>query len=293
MSNFNNTPDFHELPFQNHVMYQQLSSPQMTTYNPSCTYGSYPASHFPNFFVISLQNNLSNPHMMITPEPLLASPLLPIPTICRCDPNMHQSRNSFSDQNLHAYQIYPHTYHSYPYQYPMLPTSATHNIMTNQNDEPDVIPLSYQSHQSYYTSAIPAEISVDSQTTLIDKPPNLRNNYTVATNQTLQKKNCKDKNIQFAKSTSNKNRDPDTFDLILKNRRSIIPRKKKTMKSVRFNNYSASGIRKSVENVYPELKNKVWGFFRCESLKRESDDVPGSHKLVAANEPRNITEVNR
>lgn len=225
MSNLNNTPDFYEFQFQNHVMYQQFSPPQMTTYNPS-----YPASHFPNVFVISLQNNLNNPHMMITPEPLLASPLLPIQNVYRCDPNVHQSRNSSSDQTLHSYQIYsPHTYHSYPPQllYPTLPTSATYNIMTNQNDEPDVIPLSYQSHQShqsYHTSAMPAESSVNFQTSLINKPPNLRNNYTVvATSQTLQK-NCEDKNIQFAKSTSNKNRDPDTFELILKDRRSIIPR---------------------------------------------------------------------
>lgn len=68
--------------------------------------------------------------------------------------------------------------------------------------------------------------------------------------------------------------------------------RKKTMKSVRFNNYSAAGIRKSVENIYPQLKDEVWGFFKCE-YKRKSDDIPGTHKLVAANEPRNISEINR
>jgi hypothetical protein len=58
------------------------------------------------------------------------------------------------------------------------------------------------------------------------------------------------------------------------------------MKYVHFDDYSATGIRQSVEKVYPQLKNEVWGFFKCES-------VPGSLKLVAANEPRSINEIKR
>jgi hypothetical protein len=167
MSYLNTTPKFQEL--QNHVTpYYQLPPPQMpgrwvcltspeTYYNPSCTYGSYPTTYFPNLSYTALQNNLYNPRTMISPVDSLPLPPLPIPTLY-------------------------------------------------------LLPLPYQ---SYYTSAIP-------QTPFIDNQSKLWNNYPV-TSQSLQK-NCKNENIQVAKNTSNKIRDSNTFELILKDWRSIIPR---------------------------------------------------------------------
>ncbi|GBB94260.1 hypothetical protein RclHR1_02320015 [Rhizophagus clarus] len=241
------TTDFQEFQeFQNHyVPSHQLTPQQMTTNYPSYAYGSYPASYFPNFFVIpcaALQNNFNNLRMMPTPEPAF-----PVPNICRCD---HQ-----------LYQL-PPIYQTYSQQSSM--SSATFH----DTDEPGVLP--YQSHQSYHTSAIP-------QTSIIGKQSTLRNDYP-ETNHTHQK-NRKNKQNQFA---PNMKKDPNVYELIFKDTRPIIPRSKKVKNIVQFKDYSPSGIRRSVERVYSQLENKVWGFFKCESLK-----------LVSTNEPQSMSDINR
>ncbi|PKB93855.1 hypothetical protein RhiirA5_440150 [Rhizophagus irregularis] len=184
--------------------------------------------------------------------------------------HVHQLRNSLSEQTYQSYpqqsQQSPLIYHSYPQQ---LQTSTSGTYSIDQNGEPEVLLLSPQSNHT----AMPVENLINSQK--------------------LQK-NCKIKNIQFTtKIASNKKRDPNTFELILKDKKSIIPRTKKIMKFVHFNDYSAIGIRRSVEDVYPELKIEDWDFFKCESVKRKSADARGSHKLVAANDPQNVDEIKR
>jgi hypothetical protein len=196
MNNFN---EFHD-EFQNHAMpYHQLSPPQMTTYSP---YWSYPASHFTKFYVIpnaALQNNynFNNLHTMISPESLASPPLL-IPTMCRCELNVHQLRDSPSDQALVGYQNFSQqpsrinqnyqNYQQIPQNYPY--TISTSLSATYNNDEPDELPQS----------------SAESQT---EKPSKLHN-----------KKN------KFTKSTSNKKLDSNTFKVVIfKDKGSIIPRK--------------------------------------------------------------------
>ncbi|CAB4401687.1 unnamed protein product [Rhizophagus irregularis] len=164
----------------------------------------------------------------------------------------------------------PPIYQGYPQQSPSYPQQLQ---ISDQNGEPDVFPLSPQPCHI----VMPAVNLVNSQTTFTDKPSNLRNNYQTLT-----------------KTASTKKRDPHTFELILiKDKKSIIPRTRKTVNLVRFEDYSAIGIRRSIEEVYPQqLKNEDWGFFKCKTIKRKSADVRGSHKLVATNEPQNVDEVN-
>ncbi|CAB4488852.1 unnamed protein product [Rhizophagus irregularis] len=164
----------------------------------------------------------------------------------------------------------PSIYQGYPQQSPSYPQQLQ---ISDQNGEPDVFPLSPQPCHI----VMPAVNLVNSQTTFTDKPSNLRNNYQTLT-----------------KTASTKKRDPHTFELILiKDKKSIIPRTRKTVNLVRFEDYSAIGIRRSIEKVYPQqLKNEDWGFFKCKTIKRKSADVRGSHKLVATNEPQNVDEVN-
>ncbi|CAB5217358.1 unnamed protein product [Rhizophagus irregularis] len=173
------------------------------------------------------------------------------------------------NQSPSIYQGYPQQSPSYPQQL-QISTSGTYSI--DQNGEPDVFPLSPQPCHI----VMPAVNLVNSQTTFTDKPSNLRNNYQTLT-----------------KTASTKKRDPHTFELILiKDKKSIIPRTRKTVNLVRFEDYSAIGIRRSIEKVYPQqLKNEDWGFFKCKTIKRKSADVRGSHKLVATNEPQNVDEV--
>lgn len=193
MSNLNATSDFQEFQgLHNNFMHYPQLLPQQMAYNPYA-YGSHSAS---NLFVISCA---ALQRMMIAPESLAS-----LPTICRCDPNVHQLRNSFNDQTLPGLQLPP----------PIYQTSSATFYNMYQNDEPDVSSLPYQSYQSYHTSAIPQTL---------DKQSKLRNNYP-ATNHTHQK-NRKNKHNQFVKSTSNKKRGPNVYELIFKDERPVIPRR--------------------------------------------------------------------
>ncbi|GBC07470.1 hypothetical protein RclHR1_00750004 [Rhizophagus clarus] len=102
----------------------------------------------------------------------------------------------------------------------------------------------------------------------------------------LRKVNNKNRHVPYNISTKiahNRNKGPIIFDLIftedIEDRRPI-PKKSKRVIKHSFITDSKEEIKKSVEKIFPKLRNRAWEFLKVESFK-----------LVPANVPWTISEL--